>query len=88
MVEIYQTRQPEKMIFVVDQSLDNSVEILSMLIKQLQDKTISQFKILENTSNLSQATSLNRGIALADTELVMILNDGDYLMHDCVEMMF
>lgn len=76
------------MIFVVDQSLDNSVEILSMLIKQLQDKTISQFKILENTSNLSQATSLNRGIALADTELVMILNDGDYLMHDCVEMMF
>ena len=84
---ILQTRQPEKIIFVVDQSPDNTIEILTILIRQFQDKTVSQFEILENASNLGQAASLNRGIDLADTELVMILNDDDYLMHDCVEMM-
>ena len=83
---ILQTRQPEKIIFVVDQSPDNSVEILTMLIQQFQDQTNSQFEILENSNNLGQAASLNRGIAIAETNLIMILNDDDYLMHDCVEM--
>jgi GT2 family glycosyltransferase len=43
--------------------------------------------LLANDRNTGQAASLNRGISTASSELIMILNDDDYLMHDAVESM-
>ena len=45
----------------------------------------SEFIILENEKNLGQAASLNKGIKYSDADLIMILNDDDYLMHDSIE---
>jgi glycosyltransferase involved in cell wall biosynthesis len=84
---IQQSRQPEAIIFVIDDSPDNSLEILQELISSYQDQTPCQFEILINEKNLGQAATLNHGISHVKTDLIMILNDDDYLMHDCVEVM-
>jgi len=80
-----QTRQADEVIFVVDASPDNSFEILRSLIQEFQSKTKSKFVLLQNENNIGQAASLNKGIEIAESELIMILNDDDYLLHDCIE---
>lgn len=80
-----QTIAPKQVIFVVDHSLDNSTQILQELIEKKQLNSKSQFCLLENKNNLGQAASLNKGIEYSQTDLIMILNDDDYLMHDCIE---
>jgi GT2 family glycosyltransferase len=46
-----------------------------------------RYSLLINDRNLGQAASLNRAISTASSDLIMILNDDDYLMHDAVESM-
>lgn len=80
-----QTRPPDLVIFVVDHSPDNSRTLLEQLIASRTNDRTTLFQILHNDTNLGQAASINRGILHAQTDLIMILNDDDYLMHDCVE---
>ena len=80
-----QTRQADEVIFVVDASPDNSFEILQSLIHEFQAQTKSKLTLVQNENNIGQAASLNKGIMIAESELIMILNDDDYLLHDCIE---
>ena len=80
-----QTRQADEVIFVVDASPDNSHEVLNQLINKFQPLTSTKFVLLKNPNNIGQAASLNKGIESSDSDLMMILNDDDYLLHDCIE---
>lgn len=80
-----QTRQADEVIFVIDSSPDNSLEIIQGLIAEYQLQTKSKLTLLENQSNIGQAASLNKGIEYSHADLIMILNDDDYLLHDCIE---
>ena len=80
-----QTIAPDQVIFVVDNSPDDSLQILQGLISKYQSTTESELVLLQNEANLGQAASLNKGIEYSNAEIIMILNDDDYLMHDSVE---
>jgi len=80
-----QTIPPNEVIFVVDRSPDNTLQILKGLVQENQSNSSSRFTILENESNLGQAASLNKGVEYSSSDLIMILNDDDYLMHDSIE---
>lgn len=80
-----QTCQADEVIFVVDASPDNSYEILKHLIDEYQPQTSTKFILLTNSNNIGQAASLNKGIESSNADLIMILNDDDYLLHDCIE---
>jgi len=85
---LQQTIAPTQAIFVVDRSPDNSLEILQGLISKYQPATTCEFILLQNESNLGQAASLNKGIEYSNAEIIMILNDDDYLMHDSIEVTY
>lgn len=80
-----QTRPADQVIFVIDQSPDNSAQILQDLIGKLPTEIANRYQIFYNPSNMGQAASINNGVDNAATDLVMVLNDDDYLMHDCIE---
>jgi GT2 family glycosyltransferase len=83
-----QSRPPDQVIFVEDHSADCTAQILQELIEEWKPRTPSQLKLVRNEQNLGQAASLNRGIEEAEADLIMIVNDDDYLLHDCVEVAF
>ncbi len=80
-----QTRRPDQVIFVVDKSPDKSSEILLEVTERLDADFRQSVKIIENKKNSGQCASINCGIEIAETDLIMILNDDDYLMHDCID---
>jgi GT2 family glycosyltransferase len=81
---IYQTFRPDEVIFIDDASTDNSIEVIENLIRNYSDRNFD-IKLLKQSKNLGQAENLNSAISRAKNELIMILNDDDYLMHDAVE---
>ena len=86
---IKQTRMPEAVIFINDHSTDDTKNVLEELISGYQ-KTMTQatptiFTVITNDRNIGQAMTINKGIALAKTDLIMILNDDDYLMNYATE---
>lgn len=83
---VAQTRPPDEVIFVDDCSTDATGEVLREFIAA-HAWPGGRPQILVNDRNLGQSASLNRGISAASSELIMILNDDDYLMHDAVESM-
>lgn len=81
-----QTRQPEEIIFIDDASPDNTRLLLENNIAVYQQQCPrTKFLLLHNERNAGQTASLNKGILAVDSDVVMILNDDDYLMHDAVE---
>lgn len=84
---VSQTRLPEEVIFVDDCSPDSTGEILRAFIAEHPWPAGGSCALLVNDRNMGQAASLNRGISAASSDLIMILNDDDYLMHDAVESM-
>jgi len=80
-----QTQAADQAIFVIDHSPDASAKILERLIQEYQDHTKTELILLHNEKNIGQAASLNKGIEFSSCDLIMILNDDDYLMHDCIE---
>lgn len=84
---VAQTRRPDEVVFVDDGSPDDTAEILQAFSASHRDRAGERFVLLTNEANVGQAASLNRGISAASSELIMILNDDDYLMHDAVEAM-
>jgi len=80
-----QTRPADEVIFVVDHSPDNTGTLLEELIATRVNLSTPSFRVLLNTTNLGQAECINRGVLQAKSDLVMVLNDDDYLMHDCIK---
>ena len=81
---VRQTRPADEVLFVEDHSPDDSAEILAGLIAGRPYPTAGRFSLLRNQRNVGQAASLNRGVGAAQSDVVMVLNDDDYLMHDAV----
>lgn len=81
-----QTRRPDEVIFVDDHSPDATTEILTNLTAA-HPELAARVSLIANDRNMGQAASLNRGISAASTDLIMVLNDDDYLMHDAIESM-
>lgn len=84
---VAQTRLPDEVLFIEDCSPDSTGDILRSLIAAHRDAAGGRLEMLVNDRNIGQAASLNRGIAAASSDLIMILNDDDYLMHDAIESM-
>jgi len=84
---VAQTRLPDEVIFIDDGSPDDSGEVIRGLSAAHPSPLDGRCSLLVNDRNLGQAASLNRAIATASSDLIMILNDDDYLMHDAVESM-
>lgn len=84
---VRQTRLPDEVIFVVDGPSDDTKALLTGLIERQAQPLRARFSVLVNARNQGQAASLNRGIASSTSDLILILNDDDYLMHDIVEVM-
>lgn len=82
-----QTRPPDEVIFVDDHSADATSDILGALIAAHPELAGGRVSLLHNDRNLGQAASLNRGIATAASDLIMVVNDDDYLMHDAADSM-
>jgi glycosyltransferase involved in cell wall biosynthesis len=82
-----QTCQPDEIVFVDDCSPDGTGEILKAFGAERSWRAGGRCELLVNDLNMGQAASLNRGISAASSDLIMILNDDDYLMHDAVESM-
>jgi len=83
----HQTRLPDRVLFVDDASPDGSFVELERLISGLPQDIGQRFSLIRNTHNLGQAASLNRAIEEVECDLIMILNDDDYLLHDAVQTM-
>ena len=79
-----QTRRPDEIVFVDDCSPDSTDRLLQAFAAR-QAAAGQRCQMLVNDRNMGQAASLNRGIGAATSDLVMVLNDDDYLMHDAVE---
>jgi len=83
-----QSRLPDEVVFIDDCSPDGSGDIIERFIDDQREQGNTRFTLMQNTGNAGQAMSLNRGISATDSDLIMILNDDDYLMHDAVEVTF
>jgi glycosyltransferase involved in cell wall biosynthesis len=79
-----QTVFPSEVIFVNDNSPDATLEILESCIVEFDLRSHTRCMVLNNERNLGQAASLNIGIEAATSDVVMVLNDDDYLLHDAV----
>lgn len=82
-----QTKRPDEVIAVDDYSLDCTRAVVEEHFSRLRELGNIHCTHLTNDRNRGQAYSLNRAIAAAKSEMVMILNDDDYLMHDAVATM-
>jgi GT2 family glycosyltransferase len=85
---INQTRLPDQVILIDDCSRDQTSEVIRGLVSDYQKNNPEEkieFIVRKNEKNLGQALSINRATGLATTDVVMILNDDDYLMHDAIE---
>ncbi len=79
-----QTLPPSEVILIDDQSTDATWQVLGDLAaaSRLTDGTVT---IDRNSRNLGQCATLNRAIGQATSDVIVVLNDDDYLMHDALE---
>lgn len=79
-----QTRVPDHVVFVDDCSPDDTSVILRRLVEQSSIQR-QRFALVRNDSNLGQCATINQAVELVRSDVVIVLNDDDYLMHDAVE---
>jgi glycosyltransferase involved in cell wall biosynthesis len=72
-----QRRQPDDLIFVDDQSTDESVFLARSL---LSNCTIA--KVVENPKRLGTVGALNAGLKLAQSDYVLFLSSNDFILPD------
>ena len=79
-----QTQLPDEVVLVDDASEDGSADALRAWLGDQPWLADGRGRLIVHERNVGQAASLNEGIATVGTELVMILNSDDYLLHDAV----
>ncbi|MCL4385556.1 MAG: glycosyltransferase [Actinobacteria bacterium] len=82
---ISQTVYPDEIILIDDFSSDNTREILKEILSNNKEKL--NLKVVYNNKNIGQCASLNKAISITNSDLIMILNDDDYLFYDAVEIL-
>jgi GT2 family glycosyltransferase len=82
-----QNRLPDEVIAVDDHSPDETGSVLEEQLERLRERGDVHCTLLTNERNRGQAYSLNRAIAEADSDLIMILNDDDYLLPGAIGLM-
>ena len=80
-----QTLPAQDIVFVNDFATDDTRDVLEAALRSSGLSNRSHCTVLENPSNMGQAASLNRGIDVCTTDVIMVLNDDDYLFHDALE---
>ena len=78
-----QTIKPSEIIFVNDNSPDNTADVISNIVNIYS--TNFNIKIINNISNLGQSESINLACSQTSSKYIMILNDDDYLYPDALE---
>jgi glycosyltransferase involved in cell wall biosynthesis len=73
-----------KVVFIDDNSTDDTAKIIEEIIYNNKNKNI-EINFIKNKKNLRQHGSLNRAINTTKANLIIILNDDDYLVEDCLE---
>lgn len=81
---VEQTYRPIEAIFVNDASPDSTQQVLEENAGEIL-KDIP-FRIFTMPENVGQSDAINIAVKTIDAEAITILNDDDYLMHDCVEL--
>ncbi len=79
-----QTRHPDEVVLIDDGSEDGSDAILRDWLRGQAWLPAGQGRAIVHERNVGQAASLNEGIASVRSDLVMILNSDDYLLHDAI----
>jgi glycosyltransferase involved in cell wall biosynthesis len=79
-----QTRPPDELVFIDDGSPDGTAAVIGAFVAR-EECSVRPALVLRNERNLGQSASLNLAIAATSSDLVMVLNDDDYLMHDAIE---
>jgi glycosyltransferase involved in cell wall biosynthesis len=79
-----QTRRPDEVVLVDDGSEDDSDAVIRSWMGEQPWLAGGRGKLILHQENAGQAASLNEGIAGVRSELVMILNSDDYLLHDAI----
>ncbi len=83
----HQTLNDIEYIFINDGSSDNSEQILRITLKEFPHK-ISQVKILNNTQNEGIIAARIRGIKIASSEYVLMIDADDYIDNEMVESLY
>jgi glycosyltransferase involved in cell wall biosynthesis len=79
-----QTRPPDQVVLVDDASPDDTWPVACRLADgggRLRPLTT----VVLHRRNFGQCAAINTGVQMLKTEVVVVLNDDDYLMHDAVE---
>ncbi len=82
-----QTKLPNEVIIVDDDPQSNIKGIINDFETKVLGKSL-KLKVFNNQKNIGQSASINKGLDIAESDLIMIMNDDDYLMHDAVEYVF
>jgi glycosyltransferase involved in cell wall biosynthesis len=81
-----QTRCPDEIIVVNDASPDGARDVVDAARVRwpasLGDRTV----VIDNPVNMGQSAAINQAVAAVSSDLVMVLNDDDYLFLDAVEL--
>lgn len=84
---VRQTRAPDEVIFVNDASPDDTGRWLREEGRARLAGRVRRVEQIDHAANVGQARSINDAVEAAQSPLVMILNDDDYLFHDAVDLM-
>jgi glycosyltransferase involved in cell wall biosynthesis len=77
-------REPIAVTFVDDRSSDRTPELLAE-IQRSHPRDRFAVKVITNRRNRRQWGSINRAVEASENDLIVILNDDDVLMPDCLE---
>jgi len=80
-----QTQPARDIVFVNDCATDDTRNVVEAALRSSGLSNRSRCTVLDNASNMGQAASLNRGIDASTTDVILVLNDDDYLFHDALE---
>jgi glycosyltransferase involved in cell wall biosynthesis len=79
-----QTVPPSEIILIDDRSTDDTWRVVQELAgaSGLAPETL---RIMRNERNLGQCATINAAVARATSDVIVVLNDDDYLMHDALD---